>query len=175
FAAGGNTDVVGRITANYMQTALSGAAVVVENRAGGGGIAGTQAVANSAPDGYTLCVCGIGPISVAVSTLKLTYDPVKELTAISMINTNPLALIVNPQLPVKSVSEVIALSKTRPSGLTYGSSGVGGLMYYSAEIFKAKTGANIAHVPYRGGALATTGVVTGEIDMAFANLSDAMG
>src|SRR5262245_41931869 len=71
FAAGGNTDVVGRITANYMQTALNGAAVVVENRAGGGGIAGTQAVANSAPDGYTLCVWRIGPISVAVSTLKL--------------------------------------------------------------------------------------------------------
>lgn len=174
FAAGGNTDVVGRVTANFMQNALKGAPVVVENRPGGGGIAGTQAVTTSPPDGYTLCVCSIGSMSIALATIKITYDPVKDLAPISMLNTNALAVIVHPKLPINSVAELIALSKTKPEGLTYGSSGVGGLMYYSAEVFKAKTGAKVAHVPYRGGALATAGVVTGEIDLAFANLSDAM-
>ncbi len=175
FAAGGNTDVVARVTGNYLQGALKGASVVIENRAGAGGITGTAAVAKSAGDGYTLCVCGIGPISIAPSSEKLTYDPLKELVPISMINTNPLVLIVNPKLAVHAPAELIALSRSKPGGLTYGSSGVGGLMFFSGEIFKVKTGAQLTHVPYRGGALATAAVVTGEVDVAFANISDAMG
>ncbi len=97
FAAGGNTDVVGRVTAAYMQKALN-VNVVVENRAGAGGINGTDAVAKAAPDGYTLCVCGIGPITVSPATEKLPYDPLKDLVPISLINTNPLVLIVNPKV-----------------------------------------------------------------------------
>jgi len=89
FAAGGNTDVVGRLIASYMQKALN-VNVVVENRAGAGGINGTDAVAKAAPDGYTLCVCGIGPITVSPATEKLPYDPLKDLAPISLINTNPL-------------------------------------------------------------------------------------
>src|SRR4051812_4793195 len=96
FAAGGNTDVVGRITASYMQKALN-VNVVVENRPGAGGINGTDVVAKSARDGYTLCVCGIGPISIAPSTEKLPYDPLNDLVPISLINTNPLVLVVNPK------------------------------------------------------------------------------
>jgi tripartite-type tricarboxylate transporter receptor subunit TctC len=175
FAPGGNTDVVARITGAYLQNALKGASVVVENRAGAGGITGTAAVAKGPGDGYTLCVCSIGPISISPSTEKLPYDPLKELVPISMINTNPLVLIVNPKLPVRSPAELIAASRVRPGGFSYGSSGVGGLMYFSAEIFKAKSGAQLTHVPYRGGALATAAVVTGEVDVAFANMSDAMG
>jgi tripartite-type tricarboxylate transporter receptor subunit TctC len=174
FAPGGNTDVVARVTANYMQNALHGAAIVVENRAGAGGINGTAAVAKGAPDGYTLCVCSVGAISIAPSTEKLPYDPITELMPVSMINTNPLVLIVNPKLPIKTSADVVALSKSKPGGLTYGSSGVGGLMYFSAEIYKAKTGAELTHVPYRGGALATTAVVSGEVDIAFAHMSDAI-
>ncbi len=97
FAPGGNTDVVGRVTAAYMQKVLN-VNVVVENRAGAGGINGTDVVAKAAPDGYTLCVCGIGPITVAPATEKLPYDPLKDLVPISLINTNPLILIVNPKL-----------------------------------------------------------------------------
>jgi tripartite-type tricarboxylate transporter receptor subunit TctC len=175
FAPGGNTDVVARITAAFLQNALKGSSVVVENRAGAGGITGTAAVAKGQGDGYTLCVCGIGPISIAPSSEKLTYDPLKELVPISMINTNPLVLIVNPRLAIRSPAELIAASRTRPGGFSYGSSGVGGLMYFSAEIFKVKAGAQLTHVPYRGGALATAAVVTGEVDLAFANMSDAMG
>jgi tripartite-type tricarboxylate transporter receptor subunit TctC len=175
FAPGGNTDVVARITGAYLQNALKGASVVVENRAGAGGITGTAAVAKGPGDGYTLCVCSIGPISISLSTEKLPYDPLKELVPISMINTNPLVLIVNPKLAARSPAELIAASRARPGGFSYGSSGVGGLMYFSAEIFKAKSGAQLTHVPYRGGALATAAVVTGEVDVAFANMSDAMG
>lgn len=88
FAAGGNTDVVGRLTAAYMQKMLN-VGVVVENRAGAGGINGTDVVAKSPPDGYTLCVCGIGPITVSPATEKLPYDPLKDLAPVSLINTNP--------------------------------------------------------------------------------------
>jgi tripartite-type tricarboxylate transporter receptor subunit TctC len=174
FAPGGNTDVVGRVTAAYMQKALN-ANVVVENRAGAGGINGTDMVAKSQPDGYTLCVCGIGPITVAPATEKLPYDPLKDLAPISLINTNPLILVVNPKLDAKTAAEVAALSKSNPQGLSYGTVGAGGLMQFAAEIFRVKTGANFTSVPYRGGALATAAVVSGEVHLAFSNMSDAMG
>ena len=173
FAAGGNTDVVGRITAAYMQKALK-ANVVVENRAGAGGINGTDVVAKAAPDGYTLCLCGIGPITVAPATEKLPYDPLKDLAPISLVNTNPLILIVNPKVEAKSGAELAALSKTTPGGLSYGTVGSGGLMQFAAEIFRVKTDSKFTSVPYRGGALATAAVVSGEVQLAFSNMSDAM-
>jgi tripartite-type tricarboxylate transporter receptor subunit TctC len=174
FAPGGNTDVVGRLTANYMQKALN-VNVVVENRAGAGGINGTDAVAKAMPDGYTLCICGIGPITVSPATEKLPYDPLKDLAPISLINTNPLILVVNPQVKANSAAELAALSKSLPEGLSYGTVGSGGLMQFAAEIFRVKTGLKFTSVPYRGGALATAAVVTGEVQLAFSNMSDAMG
>src|SRR3954465_12152560 len=174
FAAGGNTDVVGRLTASYMQKALN-VNVVVENRAGAGGINGTDAVAKAAPDGYTLCICGIGPITVSPATEKLPYDPLKDLAPISLINTNPLVLVVNPQVKAGTAGELAALSKSVPDGLSYGTVGAGGLMQFAGEIFRVKTGSKFPSVPYRGGALATAAVVTGEVQLAFSNMSDAMG
>jgi tripartite-type tricarboxylate transporter receptor subunit TctC len=174
FAAGGNTDVVARLAANYMQNAL-GVNVVVENRAGAGGITGTHSLATSAPDGYTLCVCGMSPITMAPITEKVSYDPPKDFAPISLINTNPLILIVNPSVEAKTAAELVALSKRRPDGLRYGTVGARGLATFAAEIFRAKTGANLTAVPYRGGALATTAVVSGEVELSFANMSDAMG
>jgi len=174
FAPGGNTDVVGRVTAAYMQQALK-VNVVVENRAGAGGINGTDAVAKAAPDGYTLCVCGIGLFTVSPATEKLPYDPLKELAPISLINTNPLVLVVNPQVKANSAGELAALSKSLPDGLSYGTVGAGGLMQFAAEIFRVKTASKFTSVPYRGGALATAAVVTGEVQLAFSNMSDAMG
>ena len=174
FAAGGNTDVVGRLTASYMQKALN-VNVVVENRAGAGGINGTDAVAKAAPDGYTLCICGIGPITVSPATEKLPYDPLKDLAPISLINTNPLVLVINPQVKAGSAGELATLSKSVPDGLSYGTVGAGGLMQFAAEIFRVKTGSRFTSVAYRGGALATAAVVTGEVQLAFSNMSDAMG
>lgn len=174
FAAGGNTDVVGRLTASFLQSEL-GVSVVVENRAGAGGIVGTEAAVKSEPDGYTLCVCGNGPLTVAPWTEKVPYDPLKDLTPISLINTNPLVLIVNPKLEAKSAAELPALSKNTANGLSYSTVGSGGLVTFSAEIFRVQTGAHLVAVPYRGGALATTAVVSGEVQLSFANMSDAMG
>ena len=174
FAAGGNTDLVGRLAASFLQNEL-GVSVVVENRAGAGGIIGTEAVVKSAPDGYTLCVCGNGPLTVAPWTEKVPYEPLKDLAPISLINTNPLVLIVNPKLEAKSAAELPALSKSTPNGLSYSTVGSGGLVTFSAEIFRVQTGANLVAVPYRGGALATTAVVSGEVQLSFANMSDAMG
>jgi tripartite-type tricarboxylate transporter receptor subunit TctC len=174
FAAGGNTDAIGRLTAYYMQKVLN-VSVVVENRAGAGGINGTDAVAKAAPDGYTLCVCSTGPITVVPWTETISYDPLKDLAPVSMINTNPLVLIVNPKLEAKTAPELVALSKKQPGGLSYGTVGAGGLVTFSADIFRVQTGANLTAVPYRGGALATAAVVTGEVQLSFANMSDAMG
>lgn len=174
FAAGGNTDVVGRLTAAYMQNQL-GVSVVVENRAGAGGIIGTDSIAKSTPDGYTLCVCGAGPLTVAPWTEKMPYDPLKDLAPISLINTNPLILIVNPKLEAKTAAELALLSKKMPNGLSYSTVGSGGLVTFAAEIFRVQTGSNLVAVPYRGGALATAAVVSGEVQLSFANMSDAMG
>lgn len=174
FAVGGNGDVVARVTSNYMQKAL-GVAVVVENRPGAGGIIGTAAVARSAPDGYTLCICSTGPVSVAPWTEKLNYDPQKDLLPISVISTNPLVLIANPKLPVKSATELVQLSKSTADGLSYSNIGAAGLISYSAEIFTAETGAKVVGVPYRGGFLATAAVVNNEVQFSFANMSDAIG
>jgi tripartite-type tricarboxylate transporter receptor subunit TctC len=173
FAPGGNTDVVGRVTAAYLQKVFNVNAVV-ENRVGAGGLVGTDAAAKAAPDGYTLCVCGIGPITVSPSTGKLPYDPLKDLAPISLVNTNPLVLIVNPKVNAKTAAELVALAKSTPGGLSYGTGGMGGLMHFSAEIFRVKTNSPLTTVPYRGGALATTAVVSGEVPFAFANMSDAM-
>src|SRR6476646_11434268 len=116
FAAGGNTDVVGRLTASNMQKVLY-VNVVVENRAGAGGINGTDAVAKAAADGYTLCICGIGPMTVSPATGKLPYDPLKDLAPLSLINTNPLVLIVNPNVNAKSGAELAALGTVGSGGL----------------------------------------------------------
>jgi tripartite-type tricarboxylate transporter receptor subunit TctC len=173
FAAGGNTDVVGRVTAEYMARVMK-VNVVVENRAGAGGINGTDVVAKSTPDGYTLCVCGIGPITVSPATEKLPYDPLKDLAPVSLINTNPLILVINPKVEAKTAAELAELSKKTPQGLSYGTVGAGGLMQFAAEIFRVKTNSKFTSVPYRGGALATAAVVSGEVQLAFSNMSDAM-
>lgn len=174
FAAGGAVDSLARLLGNKLSEQL-GQPVVVENRAGAGGINGTDAVAKAAPDGYTLCICGIGPITVSPATEKLPYDPLKDLAPISLINTNPLVLVVNPQVKAGTAGELAALSKSVPDGLSYGTVGAGGLMQFAAEIFRVKTGSKFTSVPYRGGALATAAVVTGEVQLAFSNMSDAMG
>ena len=174
YAAGGNTDAVARIAAQYMHKEL-GVGVVVENRGGAGGIVGTDATAKAEPDGYTICVCSLGPITISPAIEKLPYDPLKDLVPVSLLNTNPLILLVNPEVKAKSVPELVALTKSMPNGLNYSSSGIGGLMFFSAELFKSKTGANITHVPYRGGAPATSAVISGEVQLVFTNMSDAVG
>ena len=173
FAPGGNTDVVARVTAEYMARAIK-TNVVVENRVGAGGLTGTDAAAKAPPDGYILCVCGIGPISVSPHTEKLPYNPLKDFAPISLINTNPMVLLVNPKVQAATAVELVALSKSTAGGMNYASAGIGGLTHFAAEILKVRNQMPLTAVIYRGGALAAAAIVSGEVPFGFASMSDAV-
>ena len=176
FAAGGNTDIVARVTAARMQEIL-GQPVVVENKTGLGGVIATDAVAKSPPDGYTLLMQSTGPHAIAPFLLgkqKVPYDPVADLAPVSNVAFNALALMVHPSIPAKSVREFVAHAKANPGKLNYGSSGIGATSHLSGEILKSMTGVEIVHVPFRGGNQATAALLAGEVQFMFANLSDAI-
>jgi tripartite-type tricarboxylate transporter receptor subunit TctC len=173
YAAGGYTDLVGRLTARYVESAL-GRTVIVDDRAGAGGIVGTQAVANAAPDGYTFCVCSIGAISIAPFVQKVGYDPVRDLAPIGVVSSIAQVVIVKRDLPVKSLAELVSYAKAHPGKLNYGSSGAGGLTHYSVELFMSRTGTSAVHIPFKGGAQSTAAVISGEVDFSFANMTDAL-
>jgi tripartite-type tricarboxylate transporter receptor subunit TctC len=161
------------LAARYVEAAL-GKTVIVDDRAGAGGIVGTQAVVNAAPDGYTFCVCSIGAISIAPFVQKVGYDPVRDLAPIGIVSQIPQVVIVRKDLPVKTLAELVAYAKAHPGKLNYGSSGAGGLTHYSVELFLARTGTSAVHIPFKGGALSTSAVIAGEVDFSFANLTDAL-
>ena len=173
YAPGGYTDLVGRLTARYIEKAV-GKSVVVDNRAGAGGIVGTQAVATAPPDGYTWCVCSIGAISIAPFAQKVAYDPVQDLMPVGIVSSIVQAVIVKKDLPVKTMGELVSYAKANPGKLNYGSSGAGGLTHFSVELFQARTGTKMVHIPFKGGAPSTAAVVSGEVDFAFANMTDAL-
>jgi tripartite-type tricarboxylate transporter receptor subunit TctC len=167
FAPGGGTDVLARIVAPKMSETL-GRQVVVENRAGAGGNLATEAVAKSAADGYTMLLAYIGPIAVSPSLYRnLGFDPVRDFKAVSLMAMIPLVLVVHPSLPAKSVKELVALARSRPGQMSYGSAGSGTAQQLAGELFKLMTGTRITGIPYRGGAPATVGVLTGEVDLLF--------
>jgi tripartite-type tricarboxylate transporter receptor subunit TctC len=173
YAPGGYTDSVGRITARYLEKVLS-QTVIVDNRPGGGGIVGADLVSKSPGDGYTLCVCSVGAISIAPVAQTTSYDPLTSFKPISIVSTIPQTVIVNPSLPINSMAELVAYAKANPGKLSYGSSGAGGLMYFSVALFEARTGTKMTHVPFKGGAPATAAVVSGEVYLAFTNMTDAL-
>jgi tripartite-type tricarboxylate transporter receptor subunit TctC len=173
YAPGGYTDSVGRITGRYLEKAL-GVNVIVENKAGAGGIVGSAFVAKAAPDGYTLCVCSVGAISVAPLAQKVGYDPRKDFEPISIVSTIPQTVIVKKALPIESMKDLVNYAKANPGALKYGSSGAGGLMHYSVALYQVRTGTKMVHVPFRGGAPATAAVVSGEVDLSFTNMTDAL-
>ncbi len=175
YGAGGYTDLVGRLTARYVEKAL-GKPVIVDHRAGAGGIVGTQAVANAPPDGYTFCVCSIGAVSIAPfdRNQKVGYDPVRDLAPVGVVSSIAQVVIVKKDLPVKTMGELMSYAKANPGKLNYGSSGAGGLTHYSVELFQARTGIKAVHIPFKGGAPATTAVIAGEVDFSFANMTDGL-
>jgi tripartite-type tricarboxylate transporter receptor subunit TctC len=173
YAAGGYTDLVARITARYVEKEL-GKPVIVDLRPGAGGIVGTQVVASAAPDGYTFCVCSVGAISIAPFAQKLSYDPLQDLMPVTIVSSIVQAVIVNKNLPVRTMAELVSYAKANPGKLNYGSSGVGGLTHYSVELFQARTGIKVVHIPFKGGAPSTMAVVSGDVDFAFANMTDAL-
>ena len=170
YPPGGNTDLVGRAVAQKLGEAL-GQQVVVDNRGGAGGIMGTMITMQSAPDGYTIMLgTSAGMVINPLLSTKLSYDPVRDFIPVSMVMIVPQLLVTNPQLPAKNVKELIALAKAKPGYLNAGSSGVGTPNHLGTELLKWLAGVNIVHIPYKGGALAITDVMGGQIHMAFSSV-----
>jgi tripartite-type tricarboxylate transporter receptor subunit TctC len=171
FGAGGSTDIIARVLAAKISTTL-GQQVVIENKAGAGGIVGTMYVRDAKPDGYTLLMTTIGfganQALYRNREKKLPFDPVKDFTHVTQLVNMPTVLVVHPGVPVRSAKELVDLAKAKPGTLTFGSAGLGTINHLAGEFIKALTGAKITHVPYRSGAAATTAVVSGEISMLFA-------
>ena len=171
YAPGGIADTVARIIAPMFQDALN-QTVIIESKTGASGTVGTAFVAKSPPDGYTLLLGLAAPQTLSQHLGKIEYDGVKDFAPITLINTNPLVLLVNPSLPINSVADLIKYAKANPGTLNF--SGAGGLTQFAGEIFKVRAGINMVHVPYRGGAPAVTAAVAGESQLTFANYSDAI-
>ena len=168
FAPAGPNDIIARIVGQKW-TELWGHPTVIENRGGAGGTIGVEYGSKAPPDGYTVIMCGMSNMAVAVGLYpKLGYDP-HELTPLSNVAIVPYALAVNPTVPAKNVKELIAVAKAKKSLLSYGSSGTGAISHLAAELFKSMTGTDIVHVPYKGTAPAVTDVIAGQIDMMLAD------
>jgi tripartite-type tricarboxylate transporter receptor subunit TctC len=167
YAPGGSVDIVARLVAQKLTESL-GQQFVVENRAGASGNIGTDYVAKSAPDGYTLLM-GSSPALAANTHLfaKMPFDPVKDLAPIILVANQPNVLVVHPSSPATNVKELIALAQSRAAGLTFGTSGLGASQHIAAELFMMMTGVKMVHVPYKGGAPALGDLLGGHIDLMF--------
>jgi tripartite-type tricarboxylate transporter receptor subunit TctC len=175
FSAGGGTDVVARILAQKMSESLS-QTVVVENRPGASGMIAGEAVAKSAPDGYTLMMGSQTTFAVAPTLYRKTsLDPARDFAGIAMSAISPLVLVVHPSVPAQSVKDVIAMAKSKPGGVNFGSGGLGTTPHMTGELFQSVAGIKMAHVAYRGEAPAINDLIGGQIPLMFANLSAVIG
>src|SRR5258705_751565 len=173
FAPGGTTDILARLIAPKLSEAL-GQPVVVENRAGAAGAIGSEMLAKSAPDGYTIGGCTISSHATNVTLYaKLPYDPIKDFSPITMLATQPNLLVVHPSLGVSSVAELIALLKANPNKYSFGSAGNGTSQHLSGEKFKTITGTSMQHIPYKGSGPMLPDLLSGTIAMSFENITTA--
>lgn len=173
FAPGGGNDILGRVIAQKLHEGF-GVPVVVDNRGGAGGTIGTDIVAKSPPDGYTML---INNVSLAVNVTlysKLPYDTLKDLEPVSLAGRQPNILVVHPSLPVKSVKELLALARSKPGALSFGSGGIGSSSHLSAELMKYLTKIDIVHVPYKGMGPALVDLVSGQTQLAMATMASAL-
>jgi tripartite-type tricarboxylate transporter receptor subunit TctC len=172
--AGGGTDIISRIIVQKMSENM-GQTVIVDNRSGASGIIGSEYVAKSPADGYTLLMGNTATNATNASVYKkLSYDPVKDFSPISLAANSPYIMSVHPSLPVRSVKEFIALAKARPGELNYGSGGSGSAPHLAAAMFMYMAGINVTHVAYRGGAGHTAALVAGEVQVTFTNPPEVM-
>lgn len=173
FPPGAYTDTVARLLANQLSERF-GRPVVVENRAGAGGNIGADFVAKSAPDGYTLLM---GTIASAISVsayAKLPYNLQQDLAPVSLVVSVPYVLVAGPKLSVTSVQQLIQLARAKPGHLDYASSGPGSALHLASELFKARTGTDLVHIPYKGIAPAVTDLLSGQVSVMFPSLDSAL-
>src|ERR1043165_1894842 len=174
FSAGGSSDVLARGVAKQLGEQM-GEPVVVENRAGAGGMIALESVAEAAAAGYTVLFGTIGTNGIGPALYKnLSFDPVKDLAPVSTLHTLPNVLLVNAGVPAKSVAELIALAKSRPGQLTFASAGSGSASHLSGVLLKSATGIDILHVPYKGGGTAMPDVLSGQVSMMIETVTSAL-
>jgi len=173
FTPGGATDLAARFHAQKLSETI-GQQVIVENRPGNGSMLAAEAVARSAPDGYTLLVANV-TIAMPSMFKKLSFDVRKDLAPVSLVGFGQVALLAHPSLPARSVKEVVALAKRKPGTLNYGSSGTGAFTHLAMALFESMAKIEMVHVPYKGSSQANIGVTTGEVDLVFASPASAIG
>ncbi len=170
YGPGSTLDIMARTLAPHLNQAL-GQPVIVENRAGAGGLIGTDAVAKAAPDGHTLTMSALGPLATNPALYpKSPFDPVKDFAAVCQIATGPVVIVVHPSVPATGVKSLVALAKSKPGQLNFGTPGVGTSPHLAGELFKMVTGADIVHVPYKGNAEALTDLVGGQVSIVFSGV-----
>src|SRR6266581_2207455 len=174
FPAGGTTDILAREVGQRLSMTL-GQPVVIDNRPGAAGNIGAELVARSAPDGYTLLMGTVGTHAINASLYaKMPYDHVKDFAPVILVAGVPNVLVVNPEVPVKTVPELIAYAKANPGKLNFASSGSGTSIHLSGELFKTMTGVQMTHVPYKGSAPALTDLIGGQVQLMFDNLPSSL-
>jgi tripartite-type tricarboxylate transporter receptor subunit TctC len=173
FPPGGGNDIVARIVAARLQERM-GQPVVVENRPGNAGVIGAEVVAKAAPDGYTLYLGSTGNAIAPSIQARLPYDPVNGFAPVGVVGIAPSVIVVNSEVPVRSMAELIALAKSRPGKLTYASSGNGTTLHLGGELLKSMAGIDLVHVPYKGNAQALADVVGGQVSMIISALPPAL-
>jgi putative tricarboxylic transport membrane protein len=167
YAPGGGADTVARIVAKRVGDTI-GQTIVIENRGGAGSIIGTEMVAKAEPDGYTLLLGQSGPISINPAVYKdLRYDPERDFAPVTMTTAYPYILVVNAKLPVKSLQDFVALARAKPGAMNYGTTGIGAANHLVTELFNGKAGLKMAHIPYRGTALAVADLVGEQVTVVF--------
>jgi tripartite-type tricarboxylate transporter receptor subunit TctC len=171
FAAGGNTDIMARIASRRLSEAFK-QNFVVENRLGAGGAIAAAYVAQAAPDGYTLLFAAAPQIAVVPNVQKVSYDPLKDFTPVSIFGTGPFILAISSAIPAKTIPEFVAYARSRK--LNYGSGGTGSVSHLSGALFVARAGIDAAHIPFRGGAPAMTALLGGQVEMYFGNAADIL-
>lgn len=174
FPAGGPSDLAARLVSQRLSASL-GQPVIVDNRAGGSGTVGTDHVAKSSPDGYSLVMASVGLLAIAPSLYaKLPYDPAKEFAPITNVLGGPSVLTVHPSLPANNVKELVALARSRPGQINYASAGVGGITHLNGELFKFRANANIVHIPYKGNATMMPELIGGLVHTSFVTIAESL-
>ena len=175
YPPGGSNDILARILADTLRDQL-GQPAIVENRGGAGGNVGADAVAKAPPDGHTLLLTAPGPLAINDMVYRtLPYDPMRDLAPVALVASVPIVLMVHPALPVRTVGELVALAKTQPGQLSYGSSGNASTNHLAGELLRSMTGIDVTHIPYRGAAPAMMDLVAGNIAFMFDNMPGSIG
>lgn len=174
FAPGGPADIAARTVASKA-TELLGQAMVIDNRPGGGGIAGADIVAKAKPDGHTVLLCSTSVLVFNPLVMpKVPYDPLRDFTHLSLVMSAPYLLLVHPAFPANSAKELIAAAKAKPGGLNFGSPGQGSAAHLTAERFKSMAGIPMTHVPYKGSGPAAIDLMAGQLDLVFESMASAL-